>query len=236
MSQANQLKYLVSGNLKGEQSFVSVCVCFRCLFSNWIGIVIRQGKEEPNPAAKTKDKFLVLTIPVEKVESDEDFPTLWAKFEKESEVLISRKKIRVQYEFGTNGTTHQPSDTSVENVGNESEANTSHTLEDHDTTILMSEPTSGIPSSPPAYENTRSGEPKVSVVEQPDVKEELQQAREKISTMSKELKTPSAKPSGINPLANIAPPTTAVRPSSGIPISLTLIIALIAFYIGWRFA
>ncbi|ANB13672.1 phosphatidylinositol-binding protein SCS2 [Sugiyamaella lignohabitans] len=67
--------------------------------------IIRQAKDQPKPTEKSKDKFLVLTAPVsDEILENSDISKLWATLEETSKDTIVNKKIKVNYEFGTDST------------------------------------------------------------------------------------------------------------------------------------
>lgn len=62
--------------------------------------ILRQPKEQPVQGDRVKDKFLVLSHPVDdSVDAITDLTQLWAEFEKDKPHL-DQQKIKVQYMFG----------------------------------------------------------------------------------------------------------------------------------------
>jgi vesicle-associated membrane protein-associated protein A len=216
--------------------------------------IIRQAKEQPKANEKSKDKFLVLSSPVEDgVDANSDFSALWSKIEETAKDSIDNKKIRVNYVFNTAevggaggaGAGAPPAHTSTEPENSvklpraEPETNASNAKQENvDFSTSIKAPIDSLKEAVSTGYATSGDSTLSSRTEaQRAVQEASDLAQKKISAKTVELKARSdaAKLSASRePGFATATKQPMMVGQTGVPLHIVLVLALIAFFIGWK--
>ncbi|PLW13511.1 hypothetical protein PCASD_15447 [Puccinia coronata f. sp. avenae] len=96
-----------------------------------VSVLLQPMKEDPEPGAKCRDKFLVQSIIITPERESTPFPELWSLIEKESKGSISEHKIRCVY-LAANAEDAQPSPNSHKSQNQSSPPINNHTNRDED--------------------------------------------------------------------------------------------------------
>lgn len=203
-------------------------------------VVVRQGKEA-NPDSKHKDKFLVLSAPVSDPEATANFAELWSDIETNHEDTIVNKKIRVHYDITPEQQQQQQQQPTTQEKQQQPPAYEDEGSNGHQTEALgAAAATLGVGAGAAA---TAQNADFVTPSKQSD--REIDEAKQKISAMSEDLKSSSSdnnnEKQAVSSSSEKQSPssaTTQSRPvqpaNSGIPIPVVLLVALFSFLIGWK--
>ncbi len=187
--------------------------------------VILQGlKTEPELGYKCRDKFLLVTVPInENTKIPDNISGQWKTLEAAAPKSVVNTRIKVAYKYGdgiSNNNTSSPSNSS--NHSNDHEKSSIHStsenlLEEHgDSTITDHDTNDGV------YQ---------------EYNRELSVEQAKIDALDQQLeanKTQSTKP--INQIVKtIVKKPVVVNKSSGVPFLLTFFLIVLSFFIGLKY-
>lgn len=170
-----------------------------------VSIILLGLKEEPAPDFKCNDKFLIVALPAPYDLGESTVADVWPKLEAEFKPQSVSKKIKVKYVF-EKATSGEPKSTSQASTGIAGG--------------VVGNTTSGSESAP------------ISDVKIEQDDSDLTRNQSKIDALNEKLDSNVAQSS------KDSKPLTATKPAQSIgnaPLTTVILIALIAFIIGWLF-
>jgi vesicle-associated membrane protein-associated protein A len=207
--------------------------------------IIRQAKDNSNPEDRKKDKFLVLSTPIHSVPEDVNYAELWTDLEQHAKSAISSKKIRVQSNSDSLTSEVPPPAPEAAPPAVPSGASSRHVSGANvpvpgGAPVESSTATSPVapapqPADPLLFETplkSLNGDAHLSGGD--EVQQASERARAKISNLSKELKSDRLSSSSPSPTPAVARQKSGVDIQNGVPVHFVLLLALIAFLIGWK--
>ncbi|CAN6662124.1 vesicle-associated membrane protein-associated protein Scs2p [Trichomonascus vanleenenianus] len=187
--------------------------------------IIRQYKDVPAPDGKSKDKFLVLSAPVDADANADNFADLWKNI---PEAATDSKKIRVTYKFASEGEGEAQQPVAV---------TTSAAPEEPDTTTFSNTNTNNTEDAEaPANGSTGVAKSATNATQRAasTVNSEIESAQAKIAEMQKDIKASSSTSEKRAGGSSAQAQHRVRQPTGGVPVPIVLILALIAFFIGWK--
>lgn len=202
--------------------------------------IIRQAKDKSKVDDQRKDKFLILSTVIKEAPQDQNYADLWASLEKSTDSSITSHKIRVKYTSNADATAADeeipPPAPKVappappDDLSNGQQEKLDKEPVNEEKTVNVA------PKSEPAAETTMFETPVKAFSSNTgtEVEKASQKAREKISNLSKEIKNDRMTSSSPSPTPAVARQKGGSDIQNGVPVHFVLLLAVVAFFIGWK--
>jgi cobalamin biosynthesis Mg chelatase CobN len=219
--------------------------------------ITRQARDPPHPDEKSKDKFLILSMPVGDVDASADFAALWSHLEENFKDQIQNKKIRVHYQFNNpdmqTSATAEPAavgparvhatgndelsaaaavagaaGVAASNGGDESFAEKS--MNEYGT------PLKHAPAQPARYDQAPVSSPSTPAPGPGrSTSSKTSSTSSGLTSRSADKSTTSSSTASNSNNTNTATAVRSRQAANGVPIHIVVALALLAFFIGWKF-
>lgn len=200
-------------------------------------------KEQPEPDAKCRDKFLVQSVVMNDTDEDADIPALWSNIEKTSKASIQERKIKVHF-LPAGG----PQQNGLSAPHDEPPAYSSPASAYNSPAPAHSAVTE---KSPPPTESARSAVTHAAEVtgvagaaaavanampsNQAELQQQLNAAQAKIKELTNQLSDPQFRQRKVAEAQEKVQTVVQQSQESGVPLHITAGLCLLSFLIAWLF-
>lgn len=202
-------------------------------------------KEQPDPDAKCRDKFLVQSVVMADQEDDADIPALWSAIEKTNKASIQERKIKVhflpaggpQQTNGLSASHDEPPAYSSPASAYNSPAPGVHSAvteksptpaESARSTVAHAAEVTGVSSAAAAVANAMPSN-------QAELQHQLNVAQAKIKDLTNQLSDPAFRQRKVAEAQEKVQTVVQQSQETGVPLHITAGLCLLSFIIAWLF-